>query len=288
MEHAVIQQRVSCVFGDDHLITVEVGTDNTLGVVTTTCTGEAKEETEGLILLGTDPYKTCLGYMKAFLKHVNNENPSYNQTFDKEYKGTLLHLIGGTLNDKVRGKAEARRALVKEQEAIEAAKATSNLVCDMFKEHAYKALGPAADGIIFIKNPDNTYKACVAGRTSRYDYSTRKSVPLDPPAVADRVKGEWVIRPGALEPESAAFMTLDYGGRCVHCQAKGNRNHNTSVKHEKTLVKNVLIALQAASAEGVRLTKTVVDAEGNTPTFTYRANMKIEKLIGVRFARQEA
>lgn len=284
MEHAVIQQRVPCIFGDDHLITVEVGSDNTLGVVTTTCTGEAKEETEGLILLGTDPMKTCLGYMEAFLKHVNNPKASYSQDFCDEYRGTLLHLVGGTINAKVRAKQEARLKLVKEQEHLEEAKATSNFVCNMFKEHAYNALGPAAHGIIFTKHEGNTFTASVVRPNTRYDYALQKSVQVKPAPIADRVKGEWVIRRGALIPGAIAFCTLDYGGRCVHCQAKGNRNHNGSQKHEKTLIKNVLIGLQATSAEGVRLTKSgITDKNGDPFSFTYRANMKQEKLIGVRF-----
>ena len=279
MEYAEIKQRIDCVFGDDHQITVKVNEDGTLGTVFSSCSAD-KAETEGLILLGTDPMKTCFGYMDCFIKHVGGETSAYN--LPKIYQNTVLCNVGGPLKGKVEAKKAARLREKQEAEAIEAAKKTEGMIARKLREYMIRHIGARNDAFAIRQEDDGRYTFNLVTGT-RYDSVSRKHVPTSFKAIADRREGMWVVRHDWEEGGNIFRVTGHYGGWCEPCGKHGRRGHDETAGHMRAMTKVAFVAMQATSKEGMRLHKdNVCDKEGNPVTFTYRKNSK--KLVGVRFA----
>jgi hypothetical protein len=288
MGHATITQKVDCIFGHDHTITVEVNSDNTLGNVTTSCSAD-KEETQGLILLGTDPMKTCLGYMDCFIKHATHEvsYTSYGRTAPKQYMGTMLYLAAGPIANEIQNKKNQRRRLQDAISAKEAAKKEESLVCRRLREIMAKwiVIGPANQGFSILQEEDGHYTFNVA-MDARYDYRTQTTKPGKHYPIADRRDGVWVVREDWEHGGSIYNRTGSWGGTCVTCGGHGNRDHDETKGHRKTLVKKAFIAMQATSAAGMKLIKKyeALETDGARAAepleFKYRANQK--QFLGVR------
>lgn len=288
MGHATITQNVDCIFGHDHTITVEVNSDNTLGNVTTSCSAD-KEETQGLILLGTDPMKTCLGYMDCFIKHATREVSygSYGNQAPKEYVGTMLYLAATPIANEIQNKKNERRRLQDAIETREAKKKEESLVCRRLREYMAKwvAVGQAHAGFAILQEDDGRYTFNVKMDDS-YDYRSQTKKPGKCLPIADRREGVWVVREDWEHRGEIYNRTGSWGGTCVTCQAHGNRDHDETKGHRKTLVKKAFIAMQATSSEGMRLIKEYEARDTDAARveepleFKYRANQK--KFVGVR------
>ena len=278
MEYAEIKQTIDCVFGSDHQITVKVNDDGTLGTVFSTCSAD-KAETEGLILLGTDPMKTCLGYMDCFLKHVNGERSYYD--LPRVYQGTVLCVVGNPLKDKVQAKVRARQAEKDDTAAKEATKASEGMIARKLREYMVRHIGSRNEAFAIRKEDNGRYTFNLVTGT-RYDSTARKHVPTTFKTIADRVDGEWVVRYDWDDGGNIFRVTGHYGGWCEPCGKHGRRGHDETAGHMRAMTKVAFVAMQATSKEGMRLHKdNVCDKEGNPITYTYRKNSK--KLVGVRF-----
>lgn len=284
MGQAIITQNVDCIFGHNHTITVEINADNTLGNVTTSCSSDS-EETRGLILLGTDPMKTCLGYMECFIKHATGQvnYGSYSSAAPKEYEGTMLYLAAKPIADRIRRKQVERQQQKEETEASERAQKEESLVCRRLREFMARpdVIGAAAAGFAILQEDDGRYTFNVKFDKT-YDYRTctyhaSESLPL-----ADRREGIWVVREDWEHKQRIYNRTGSWGGKCVTCQAHGNRDHDDTKNHRKILVKKAFIAMQATSALGMQLIKQYESEEcpEEPLEFKYRANQK--QFLGVR------
>lgn len=278
MEYAEIRQTIDCVFGSDHQITVKVNDDGTLGTVFSTCSAD-KAETEGLILLGTDPMKTCLGYMDCFLKHVNGEIAHYS--LPTVYQNTVLACVGNPLKAKVEAKKSVRLRAKQEEETKEAAKASEGMIARKLREYMVRHIGSRNEAFAIRKEDDGHYTFNLVTST-RYDSTARKHVPTTFKTIADRVEGEWVVRYDWDDGGNIFRVTGHYGGWCEPCGKHGRRGHDETAGHMRAMTKVAFVAMQATSKEGMRIHKDDVrDKDGEPVTYTYRKNSK--KLVGVRF-----
>ena len=288
MGHATITQNVDCIFGHDHTITVEVNSDNTLGNVTTSCSAD-KEETQGLILLGTDPMKTCLGYMDCFIKHATREVSfnSYGNSAPREYMGTMLYLAATPIANEIQSKKNKRKRLQDAIATTEARKKEESLVCRRLREYMAKwvAVGPAHAAFAILQEEDGHYTFNVKFDDS-YDYRTQTQRPGKCLPIADRRNGVWEVREDWEHGGEVYNRTGSWGGTCVTCGAHGNRDHDHTNNHRKTFVKKAFIAMQATSAAGMKLIKDYEALETDEfrkqepLEFKYRANQK--QFLGVR------
>jgi len=289
MGHATITQNVDCIFGHDHTITVEVNSDNTLGNVTTSCSAD-KAETEGLILLGTDPMKTCLGYMDCFIKHATRQvqfNSYGSPQPPSAYKGTMLFLAAGPISHEIQSKKNERQRLQDALATKEAERKEESLVCRRLREIMAKwiVIGPAHAGFTIVQEDDGHYTFNVKF-DAEYDYRTQTKKPGKTLALADRRDGVWVVREDWEHRGEVYHRTGSWGGTCVTCGNHGNRDHDETKNHRKTFVKKAFIAMQATSAEGMKLIKDyeALETDGlreqEPLEFKYRANQK--EFIGVR------
>jgi len=278
MEYAEIRQRIDCVFGDDHQITVKVNEDGTLGSVFATCSAD-KEETDGLILLGTDPMKTCFGYMDCFIKHVDGATNPYS--LPSVYQNTVLCNIGGPLKQKVEAKKSLRMRAKQDAEAKEAAKSIEGMIPRKLREYMVRHIGERNTAFAIRQEDNGRYTFNLVTGT-RYDSTSRKHVPTSFTAIADRVDGDWVVRYDWDDGGNAFRVTGSYGGWCEPCGKHGRRGHDETAGHIRNMTKVAFVGMQATSKEGMRLHKDDVrDKDGERVTFTYRKNSK--KLVGVRF-----
>lgn len=280
LDYSVVTQRVDCVFGHDHYITVKIRQDKSLDTIYTTCSAD-KAETEGLILLGTDPMKTCLGYMDVFLKHVKNEVNHYD--LNPLYKNTFLYLAGQPIASSVSTKSQAR----KQEAAVEAqrveAEKSDGLVQRRLREFMAKSVGrKKAKKFVITKEDDGHYTFNVMS-ASTYDYRLQKDVGGTPVPIADRRNGEWVVRHGWEDNAGVYQHTGRWGGACTFCDVDGNQHHDEKKGHIKKTNKAIFMALQASSQAGIRIARDDVrDKDGEPVEFKYRSNSK--KFIGVKFA----
>jgi hypothetical protein len=278
MEYAEIKQRIDCVFGDDHQITVKVNEDGTLGTVFSTCSAD-KAETEGLIHLGTDPMKTCLGYMDCFIKHVDGEINPYS--LPSVYQNTVLCNIGGPLKQKVEAKRGLRLRAKQDAEAKEAAASVEGLIARKLREYMGRHIGNRNEAFAIRQEDNGRYTFNLVTET-RYNSTSRTHVPTSFKPIADRVDGDWVVRYDWDDGGNIFVVTGRYGGWCEPCGKHGRSGHDETPGHIRNMTKVAFIGMQATSKEGMRLHKdNVCDKEGNPVTFTYRKNTK--KLVGVRF-----
>lgn len=280
LDYSVVTQRVDCVFGHDHYITVKIRDDKSLDTIYTTCSAD-KAETEGLILLGTDPMKTCLGYMDVFLKHVNNEVNHYD--LNPLYKNTFLYLAGQPIASSVSTKSNTRKA----EQAAEAKRVenekSDGLVQRRLREFIAKSIGGRkAKKFVITKEEDGHYTFNVMS-ASTYDYRLQRDVGGTPVPIADRRNGEWVVRHDWENTKGVYQHTGRWGGACAFCDVDGNSHHDEKKGHIKKTNKAIFMALQASSQAGIRIARDgVVDKNGDPVEFKYRANSK--KFIGVKFA----
>lgn len=280
LDYSVVTQKVDCVFGHDHYITVKIREDKSLDTIYTTCSAD-KAETEGLILLGTDPMKTCLGYMDVFLKHVNNEVNHYD--LNPLYKNTFLYLAGQPIASSVSTKSNTRKA----EQAAEAKRAenekSDGLVQRRLREFISKSIGARKAKKFAITKEDDGHYTFNVMSASTYDYRLQRDVGGTPVPIADRRNGEWVVRHGWEDTKGVYEHTGRWGGACAFCDVDGNSHHDEKKGHIKKTNKAIFMALQASSQAGIRIARDgVLDKYGDPVEFKYRANSK--KFIGVKFA----
>lgn len=281
-EYAVITQRIDCVFGSDHQITVKINDDRTLSTVSSTCSAD-KAETEGLILLGTDKMKTCLGYMECFINHSTGKT---RNTYDlpKVYKDTVLSLAATPLANEILSVQRARLRLKEEEKRLEEAVVTDNLVSRRLGEYMQRHLGAQTKAFSIRKEENGCYTFCAAGE-KRYDASRGGYYNAEHTPIADRVDGVWVLRNG-WDSGKLYNMTNYYGGKCSVCLIDGRTGHDESAGHIRKVNKAAFIGMQATSKEGMRIhNEGILDKDGEPFSFTYRKNTK--KLVGVTFAPTE-
>jgi hypothetical protein len=280
LDYSVVTQRVDCVFGHDHYITVKIREDKSLDTVYTTCSAD-KAETEGLILLGTDAMKTCLGYMDVFLKHIKNEVNHYD--LNPLYKNTFLYMAGQPIAGSVSSKSQTRKteqaAEVKRQEAV----ASDGLVQRRLREFIAKSVGNRMAKKFSITKEEGGHYTFNVLSAQTYDYRKQTYIGGVPVPIADRLNGEWVVRHGWDSNEETYRVTGRWGGMCDFCGVDGNSHHDEKKGHIKKTNKAIFKALQASSQAGIRIARDgVVDKNGDPVEFKYRANTK--KFIGVKFA----
>jgi hypothetical protein len=278
LDYSVVTQKVDCVFGHDHYITVKIREDKTLDTIYTTCSAD-KAETEGLILLGTDAMKTCLGYMDVFLKHVKNEINHYE--LNPLYRGTFLYMAGQPIAASVSTKSQNR----KQEAAVEArrveAEKSEGLVQRRLREFMAKSVGSRMSRKFRITQEDDGHYTFNVVTGTTYDHRARKDVGGDSVPIADRKDGVWVLRQGWDANDRVYAHTGRWGGDCAFCGVSGNQHHDEKKGHIAKTNKAIFKALQASSQAGIRIARDeVLDKDGDPVEFKYRSNSK--KFIGVK------
>jgi hypothetical protein len=277
LDYSVVTQRVDCVFGQDHYITAKIREDKSLDTVFTTCSAD-KAETEGLILLGTDPMKTCLGYMDVFLKHIKNEINHYD--LNPLYRNTFLYMAGQPIASSVSSKSTERKAAQAAEVARVEASKSEGLVQRRLREFMAKSVGNRMARKFRITQEDDGHYTFNVLPAPTYDHHARKDVGGDPVPIADRKNGEWLLRQGWDNNALVYAHTGRWGGDCPFCGVSGNRDHDEKKGHIKKTDKAIFKALQASSQAGIRIARDgVLDKDGEPVEFKYRANSK--KFIGV-------
>jgi hypothetical protein len=277
LDYSVVTQRVDCVFGHDHYITAKIREDKSLDTVYTTCSAD-KAETEGLILLGTDPMKTCLGYMDVFLKHIKNEVNHYD--LNPLYRNTFLYMAGQPIASSVSHKSTERKAeQLAEVQRVEAEK-SEGLVQRRLREFMAKSVGNAIARKFRITQEEDGHYTFNVLKGMTYDHRARKDVGGNPVPIADRKNGEWRLRYGWDQNTDVFAHTGRWGGDCAFCGVSGNRDHDDKKGHIRKTTQGIFKALQASSQAGIRIVRDgVLDKDGDPVEFKYRSNSK--KFIGV-------
>jgi hypothetical protein len=281
MDYAVITQKVDCVFGhDDHLITVTITDDRTLKTITSTCSAD-REETDGLILLGTDPMKTCLGYIDCFLKHAKNETSGYD--LSNLYKNTFLYFAGSAVATTNKEKRDARLREQAETKAKLEKEKGHDVVSRRLQEilEGTAGIGHQTAAYMRVRKAEDTGKyTFYTGTGSEYSYTTRLRGPENWVPVATRQEGVWVLRHD-WETCGAHNTVSSWGGECAFCHLDGHRDHSDKKGHRRKFTKALMIGLQATGQAGMRLMKEgLTDKNGDALTFKYRKNSK--QVMGVR------
>lgn len=280
LDYSVITQRVDCVFGHDHYITVKVNEDKSLGNITSTCSAD-KEETEGLILLGTPPMKTCLGYIDVFLKHATEGKGLYD--LPQEYRGTFLSLAAAPIQDAVNSKKRRRETERAEAAEREKAQASEGLVQRRLREFIAKTLGTKRANLFSIRKEEGGRYTFNVQSNPTFDYRKQAHVAGTSIPIADRVDGVWVVRHDWDANEEVFRHTGSWGGDCTFCGGRGNRGHDRKKGHVRQVTKAMFLAMQASSQAGIRIVRDgVLNKDGEPVEFKYRANSK--NLVGVTFA----
>lgn len=278
-----IVENVDCVFGKDHTITVRIDKDKHIKYLGCDCYPD-KDEVEGMIALGTDEKKTCLGTMRAFIRHVNNQKDKngYQTNYygmsreNPVYGNSVLYLIATTLESAISKKKRDRGDLKAE---LESYKEKESVVCRQLRNVITREVGPV-NTCFELRHTDAdlyTFNLRHAAHTT-YDYNLRKSVTKfrGSVPVATRIKGVWQV-----EADWKALLKDSYQTReCLYCGLTGHNNHNSTKGHARKSAAAMFIALQCTSREGLRLRKdNVVDKKGEPVKFKYRAGSKT--LVGV-------
>lgn len=260
---------VNCIFGHDHTVKVELGPDRRVLSVVSSCDAE-KEETRGLIQLGTDPLSTCLGIKELFIDHVKSGDTIREYSMDARYTKTMLFPVGQYGAEFVR-RVRAEREAQKEVDRAKARMAAQNdLVTrrlnEMLKDYGQHQL--SAFGV--SKNSQGKYEFGSKTATNRWSREPAKFFP-----VGVRNNGKWYVDRGFREQEQWYHIISSWGGDCPVC-GNGYSHHCDTKGHKSKMEKWLMIGMQITSSEGQKLLKA--DPEH---TFTYRKNAK--NIVGVEF-----
>ena len=279
LDYSVVTQRVDCVFGHDHYITVKIQEDKTLDTIYTTCSAD-KAETEGLILLGTPAMKTCLGYMDVFLQHVKGANV-YN--LPTEYRNTFLCKAGEPIAISVGTKNAIRKAEAAAEVKRQEDEKSEGLIQRRLREFIAKSVGnKKATKFSIVREEDGHYTFNILSEQT-FNYRTQAHEGGQPVPLADRRNGEWVVRHGWDTNLETYKVTGRWGGQCEFCGVDGNSYHDEKKGHIRKTNNAIFKAMQASSQAGIRIARDgVLDKNGDPVEFKYRANSK--NLIGVKFA----
>jgi hypothetical protein len=273
MNETTIVQEVDCVFGENHAITLVISEDNTLAYIGCDCYSH-KRETEGLIALGTDEMKTCLGQMTYFLKVIKDEVQTY-YGMPEPYKKLLISSLATRIGDKIKNKRYKRAILKSEREKLNE---TESVVARRLRKFMKERIGSLNESFL-INRVDNELYELYALTQAETAYKAKNIVPNMPtssPSLAFRKKGIWYVNDDWESLLEKAWSAR----RCPFCNIQGNNDHSTSKAHKRNIAKVFFIALQSTSARGIRMTlDNTLDSKGEPFKFTYRKGMK--DIIGV-------
>lgn len=273
MKKTTLVETVPCVFGENgyHDVTIVLNENKMLEDIKCGC-DEAREETEGLILLGTDEMKTCLGHRNMFIKQAK-ECITSSYGLPNEFTSTLLFSLGTVVAARVSKIRREREAEAEREKARRAMEAENDHVTLRLNEIISKALGDEPARVIQIVRREQGGKKvyCLGTRGGRA-YNQNRG-PFRTIAVRDQ--GEWVFPETFTEKGEWLNTTSSWGGFCGVCKGDGYRGHNHTKSHTKNMVKAIMIAGQATSSAGMRLLQKNPDHE-----FKYRKNSRT--LVGVK------
>ena len=272
----VITESVPCVFGPGgrHEVTITLNDKYMLEDIKCGCDAE-REETEGLILLGTNEMSTCLGQRNTFLKHIKGES---EYRLAREYQASaILFRVGSLVQSNV---ANLRRQRELEQQELQKRaqeEAENDHVTLRLNGIIRETIGEEPASVVsIVRRERNGQPMYVLGVRGERQYPNPRGQLR---TAAFRVQGEWLFRENYMR-QAWTSTVGSWGGHCAVCQGEGYRDHNGTKKHEKIIEKTIMLAAQATSGEGVRLAKADSEYE-----FTYRKNKK--HIPGVRIVSED-
>jgi hypothetical protein len=281
----VIEQQVDCAFGEDHKVLLELE-QGKLSKITCSCYNN-KKEVKGLIELGKLKHSTCMQAMDYFLEaSLGKINHSmWNSPYADSVIGNLPPMVKQNI-----GKVQGERARLAQEIAKLREKET--LIARKLREYMTEEVGQVNDNFaVLYENKENVYTFNIvrvgSGRSwnaykQGYDEATGTFTPI-----ASRKDGKWHLY---KQWETLVEDNVGNDRRCRICEVYGGYDHTQTKGHKSKARKYTAMALQATSADGVKIVRAnkanrgKEDAEGNSLyisdyLFKYRKGTK--RMIGV-------
>lgn len=272
-QRTVLTELVPCVFGPGglHEVTISLNENQMLDDIKCGC-DEARAETEGLILLGTDEMTTCLGIRNTLIKHVSGEE-SVAYRLPIAYQKTIVSKVGDIAARAAREVRTQRENLAR-QEAIQKqiAEETDHITDRLNQSIRNELFTTQAEVIEVVRRTINDTRTYVLGSRVGRGYGSPGAVK----GIAVRRNGTWVFPKSFREHSGWQDIISDWGGTCGVCCGDGYRGHCRTKTHTKNMEKAIMFAAQVSSRDGMALKAADPEHE-----FTYRKNSR--KLVGIEF-----
>lgn len=282
-------QNVKCVYGRDHVVHIRVDQEKKVEYIGCSCY-KNKEEVEGMILLGADPLKTCLGQMKLFLSYITTNKDLEGTKFSSykvsqtapDFTSSLLYQVSPIIQSNIQGKQSRRNKLKSE---ILALQETESVVSRRLRAIMAREIGPCNRYFSIRQDDTDHYSFYTVGKeTRKWDSVQSRNLIMPRPLakIAERRKGVWYMDRWWQDRIEA----LEVGRGCPFCGLQGRYKHDDTASHMTKVKKAMFIALQSTSKAGLGIRRDrVLDKKGEELyKFTYRK--KAKHLVGIEFNGQ--